>query len=127
VPAPIRCDAKEATRFGVIYYGSTAAAMDEALTELAKDGVVLNTLRIRAFPFAESVVDFVLGHDLVFVVEQNRDAQLRTLLVTECALDPARLLPILHYDGTPITARFITSAIGRQWRALTGISRDAAE
>ena len=128
VPAPVRADAAEPTRFGVIYYGSTGPAMTEALEALAGDGVHLDTLRIRAFPFPDTVLDFVLDHDQVFVVEQNRDGQLRTLLVNECALDPARLIPILHYDGTPITARFITEAIGRQWRALTGTPhRDAAE
>jgi 2-oxoglutarate ferredoxin oxidoreductase subunit alpha len=128
VPAPIREDAAEKTRFGVLYFGSTAPAMREALESLAKDGIPLDTLRVRGFPFAEAVVDFILDHDQVFVVEQNRDGQLRTLLVNECALDPARLIPILHYDGTPITARFIKEAIGRQWRALTGTpQRDAAE
>ena len=128
VPAPIRRDAAEPTRFGVILYGSTAPSMDEALQSLAREGIALDTLRIRAFPFADTVVDFVLDHDQVFVVEQNRDAQLRTLLVNECALDPARLIPILHYDGTPITARFITEAISHQWLALSGVhQRDAAE
>jgi 2-oxoglutarate ferredoxin oxidoreductase subunit alpha len=128
VPAPIRRDAAEPTRFGVIFYGSTAPSMDEALQSLAREGIALDTLRIRAFPFADTVVDFVLDHDQVFVVEQNRDAQLRTLLVNECALDPARLIPILHYDGTPITARFITESISHQWRALSGAhQRDAAE
>jgi 2-oxoglutarate ferredoxin oxidoreductase subunit alpha len=102
--------------------------MEEALQSLAREGIALDTLRVRAFPFADSVVDFVLDHDQVFVVEQNRDAQLRALLINECALDPARLIPILHYDGTPITARFITEAISRQWRALSGAhQRDAAE
>jgi 2-oxoglutarate ferredoxin oxidoreductase subunit alpha len=127
VPAPIVGSAREPTRFGVIYYGSTSAAMEEALEALARDGVFLDTCRVRAFPFADSVADFVLDHDQVFVVEQNRDAQLRTLVVTECGLDPARLMPILHYDGTPITARFITDAIARQWRALSGAQKDAAE
>ncbi len=111
VPAPVIRSAAQPTRIGVIFYGSTTAAMEEALEALARDGIALDTCRIRAFPFAESIVDFVLAHDRVFVVEQNRDAQLRALLVNECALDPARLLPILHYDGTPITARFITEAI----------------
>ena len=55
---------------------------------------------------------FVADHDFVFVVEQNRDAQLRSLIVNECGIDPVRLVPILHYDGTPITARFIAKAIG---------------
>jgi len=128
VPAPVRQDAAEETRFGVIYYGSTAPAMDEALGALAARGVHIDRLRVRAFPFADAVVDFCLGHDQVFVVEQNRDGQLRTLLVNEGHLDPARLVPILHYDGTPITARFIIDAITQQWRVLAGkAQRDAAE
>ena len=68
-------------------------------------------MRIRAFPFAESVRDFILAHESVFVIEQNRDAQMRSLLVNELDIDPARLIPVLHYDGTPITARFIVSEI----------------
>jgi 2-oxoglutarate/2-oxoacid ferredoxin oxidoreductase subunit alpha len=68
-------------------------------------------LRIRAFPFSEAVDRFIASHDTVFVVEQNRDAQLRTLLVTEQDLNPAKLEPVLHYDGTPITARFIAETI----------------
>lgn len=128
VPEPIRRDAAQPTRVGVLYYGSTAPAMSEALDALAGQGVHLDTMRIRAFPFSDTIIDFVLDHDQVFVVEQNRDAQLRTLLINEGALDPARLVPILHYDGTPITARFIMDAIGEQWRALSGTaSRDAAE
>jgi 2-oxoglutarate ferredoxin oxidoreductase subunit alpha len=128
VPAPIEKKAAQATPYGVIYYGSTTPSMHEALEALAVEGVHLDTLRIRAFPFADQVRDFVLAHDKVFVVEQNRDAQLRTLLMKECELDPARLVPILHYDGTPITARFIRRAIAEKWRALAGLTqKDAAE
>jgi 2-oxoglutarate ferredoxin oxidoreductase subunit alpha len=68
-------------------------------------------MRVRGFPFADEVFDFIRAHDLVFVVEQNRDAQFRTLLVNEGNVDPAALSSIRHYDGTPITARFIASAI----------------
>jgi 2-oxoglutarate ferredoxin oxidoreductase subunit alpha len=64
------------------------------------------------------VTSFVGDHDFVFVVEQNRDAQLRSLIVNECGIDPIRLVPILHYDGTPITARFIAHAIGGHLEAL---------
>jgi 2-oxoglutarate/2-oxoacid ferredoxin oxidoreductase subunit alpha len=111
VPAPVLRPARQATRHGVIYFGSTSAAMDEALEVLARDGVALDALRLRAFPFSSAVTDFVAAHDQVFVVEQNRDAQLRMLLVNECGIDPAKLVPVLHYDGTPITARFIIGGI----------------
>jgi len=111
VPRPVTRPAAQPAGHGVIYYGSTSAAMREALGALEADGLHLDALRIRAFPFHDDVAAFVRAHETVFVVEQNRDAQLRTLLVNECGLDPARLVPVLHYDGTPITARFIRGAI----------------
>jgi 2-oxoglutarate ferredoxin oxidoreductase subunit alpha len=111
VPRPITIPAKEKARDGVIFYGSSSAAMKEALVALEAQGVHLDAMRIRAFPFHQDVADFIAAHDRVFVVEQNRDAQLRTLLVNEEEIDPAKLVPVLHYDGTPITARFIKAAI----------------
>ena len=102
------------TPSGAIYYGSTSPAMDEAVALLEASGTPLDTLRVRAFPFPDAVRDFILAHERVFVVEQNRDAQLRSLLVNEFDLDPARLEAVLHYDGTPITARFIAGAIARR-------------
>jgi 2-oxoglutarate ferredoxin oxidoreductase subunit alpha len=112
VPGPIAQKAIRTTPYGVIHFGSTAAAMREALAGLQNDGVHLDALRVRAFPFHDDVAHFIAAHETVFVVEQNRDAQLRTLIVNECGIDPAKLVPILHYDGTPITARFIRAAIG---------------
>jgi 2-oxoglutarate ferredoxin oxidoreductase subunit alpha len=114
LPKPVRRSAALATRFGVIYFGSTGPAMEEALAALAAQGVHLDTLRVRAFPFHDEVADFVAEHEHVFVVEQNRDAQLRMLLVNEAPVDPAKLLPVLHYDGTPITARFILREIAEK-------------
>jgi 2-oxoglutarate ferredoxin oxidoreductase subunit alpha len=118
VPRPLRANAEKQTRYGVIYFGSTAPAMDEAIAKLSAAGQSLDLMRVRAFPFHHTVDDFIADHDFVFVVEQNRDAQLRSLIVNECGIDPARLVPILHYDGTPITARFIASAIGERLDAL---------
>jgi len=110
-PQPVLRPAKAATRTGVIYFGSTSPAMTEALDRLEEQGVHMNALRLRAYPLSPDVADFVEDHDTVFLVEQNRDGQLRMLLLSDLGADPAKIVPILHYDGTPITARFITDAI----------------
>ena len=78
VPQPLQANAQKPTRFGVIYFGSTAPAMDEAIGMLEARGHHLDALRVRAFPFHASVASFIADHDFVFVVEQNRDAQLRS-------------------------------------------------
>jgi 2-oxoglutarate ferredoxin oxidoreductase subunit alpha len=111
VPKPVLRLCDEPTPFGVIYYGSTSPAMREALDVLEAEGIVVDALRLRAFPFPKVVPDFIAAHEQVFVVEQNRDAQMRSLLVNELGINPARLPAVLHYDGTPITARFIVAAI----------------
>ncbi|MBS0334254.1 MAG: 2-oxoacid:acceptor oxidoreductase subunit alpha [Proteobacteria bacterium] len=118
IPAPVRRDARRKTPSekiadGVIYFGSTTPSMLEALEHLEGQGRRLDALRVRGFPFSDEVYDFVAQHERVFVVEQNRDAQLRTLLMNEGQIDPAKLVPVLHYDGTPITARFIAGEIGQ--------------
>jgi 2-oxoglutarate/2-oxoacid ferredoxin oxidoreductase subunit alpha len=112
VPRPLQANAAKPTKYGVIYFGSTSPAMDEAIGLLEIRGHMLDRLRIRAFPFHSSVASFIADHDFVYVVEQNRDSQLRSLIVNENGIDPVRLIPIVHYDGTPITARFIAKAIG---------------
>ena len=128
IPPPVRRDAKGGSRHAVIYFGSTAAAMDEALDELERNKTPVNALRVRGFPFSDEVIAFARSHERVFVVEQNRDGQLRALLVNEGGLDPARLVSVPHYDGTPITARFIISAISRLIGAPQGArARHAAE
>ncbi|WP_395646478.1 2-oxoacid:acceptor oxidoreductase subunit alpha [Terricaulis sp.] len=126
VPAPIRRDAKGRTLNGVIYIGSTEPAMDEALHALEAQGIHLDALRIRAFPFSNEVFDFIRTHDQVFVVEQNRDGQLRSLLVNEGDIDPAVLVSVRHYDGTPITARFIIKDIGDKLKAQAALSPEKA-
>jgi len=111
VPQPVARPAARRTHLGAIYFGSTSPAMDEALDELGREGVHIDALRLRAFPFPPAVLEFVEAHEVVFVVEQNRDAQMRSLLVNELGIAPARLSRVLHFDGTPINARFIAAAI----------------
>ncbi len=126
VPQPIVHAAAQKAKCGAIFYGSTSPAMHEALDALETSGLHLDALRVRAFPFPESVRAFIEAHEQVFVVEQNRDGQLRTLLINEFDLDPARLVPVLHYDGTPITARFIARVIGEKLRgaSVTTLNKD---
>jgi len=116
VPMPMVTKATKPTKSGVVYFGSTSAAIAESLAALELEGIYLDQLRLRAFPFHDSVADFIAAHERVFVVEQNRDAQMKSLLVNECGIDPARLISVLHYDGTPITARFITKEIAEKAR-----------
>jgi 2-oxoglutarate ferredoxin oxidoreductase subunit alpha len=111
VPQPVFRPAQQPTRLGVIYYGSTSPAMREALDVLERNEVHVDAMRLCAFPFPDSVSEFIAAHDKVFVAEQNRDGQMRTLLINELEINPAKLIRVLHYDGTPITARFIISTI----------------
>ncbi len=117
IPAPVRRDAKQKTKYGALYFGSTSPAMREALEAFDAQGIHLDAMRLRGFPFADEVINFVAEHEQVFLVEQNRDAQLRTLLFNEGNIDPAKVVPVLHYDGTPITARFIIDKIAGLLRA----------
>ncbi|MEO5565193.1 MAG: 2-oxoacid:acceptor oxidoreductase subunit alpha [Luteimonas sp.] len=111
LPQPVELRSPVATGHGVIYFGSTSPAMLEAIERLRAAGIAIDALRVRGYPFAESVREFIDAHERVFVVEQNRDAQLRTLLIDQFQVAPAQLPSVLHYDGTPITARFIANAI----------------
>jgi 2-oxoglutarate ferredoxin oxidoreductase subunit alpha len=127
VPQPVLRFGDEASRLGVIYYGSTSPAMREALDVLHAEGLHLDALRLRAYPFPQVVPDFIAAHDQVFVVEQNRDGQMRSLLINELEADPARLPAVLHYDGTPITARFIVAAIRKALAAQAAKNTPSAE
>ncbi len=111
LPRPVLRKAARPARAGVIYYGSTAAPMGEAIDLLTAQGLDVDALRIRAFPLSPEVAEFVRAHEQVFVVEQNRDAQMRTLMAADLGLDPARLTSIPHYGGMPVTARFIVREI----------------
>ena len=126
-PQPVARPAAQPTRTGAIYFGSTTPAMHEALEVLEAQGRHIDALRVRAFPFPQSVFDFIAAHDEVFVVEQNRDGQLRSLLINEGGVDPSRLTAVLHYEGAPITARFIIDKVGGLLDATQHPYPEAAE
>ncbi len=128
VPAPVVRPSTRGTPYGVLYFGSTTPAMHEALQALEESGAHVDAMRLRAFPFSDEVFNFIAAHETVFVVEQNRDAQVRTLLMTEGDVDPAKLVAVLNYDGAPITARFITGEIRKALRARSQASvQEAAQ
>jgi len=96
---------------GIITVGSGDGACKEALDRLASQNVGLNYCRIKAFPFADEVREFIEQHERIYVVEQNRDAQLRTLLINDIEADQRKLVPLLHYDGMPINAGFVVDKV----------------
>jgi len=117
VPNPIFKQETNTSTIGVIYYGSTEASMQEALDSLHDEGVILDAMRLRAFPFNLEVWEFIEDHDLLFIVEQNRDGQMRTLIMAEGGIIPDKLVSVLCFDGQPITADFISKKISSH---LTG-------
>ncbi len=96
---------------GVIFYGTTSHAAYEAVDRLKEKNIALNSMRILGFPFGDEVIDFINSHKQIFVIEQNRDSQLRTLIQTECSIAPEKLLRINYFDGMPISADFIEKGI----------------
>jgi len=117
VPRPVLKPASETTGIGIIAYGSSDYAVLEALDELETDGIHADYMRVRAFPFNDEVKDFIETHDTLFVVEQNRDAQLRSLLILETNTDAAKLVPILHYNGMPLPSRFVVESLCKHVQA----------
>ncbi|MET0653720.1 MAG: 2-oxoacid:acceptor oxidoreductase subunit alpha [Hyphomicrobiaceae bacterium] len=96
---------------GLIYFGATTPAVHEALDILEREGVKVNAMRLKSFPFGKEIIDFCSDHERVFVVEQNRDAQMRSLLMTEANVPGTKLIATLNYDGMPMTAAFVRGAV----------------
>jgi 2-oxoglutarate ferredoxin oxidoreductase subunit alpha len=111
VPGAVLNRAERKTRLGIVAFGSSDGAVIEARDELAEQGVHADYLRIRAFPFGQEVIDFLHGHETVFVVEQNRDAQMKSLLMLETNDIADRLVSILHYNGMPIPSESVVEGV----------------
>ena len=111
VPTPEFHQEESQSSTGIIFFGTSSYSALEAMDLLALDDINLDVMRVKAFPFTQEVESFIAEHDEIFVVEQNRDAQFRTLLLTELEIDPSKLLSIVNYDGMPITADAIQKRI----------------
>jgi len=114
LPAPVLQEASEKTRVGMIAYGSTDPSALEAIAMLATKGIAVNYLRLRAFPFNQDLLSFLDSHDTVFVVEQNRDGQMRSLIELETSVSPGKLSSVLYYAGMPISADSIYQGVLKQ-------------
>ena len=109
VPAPKIRDA--GNKYGMLFFGTTNYAAREAVDMLMEEGIKIDTLCLKAFPFTDEVHQFILQHDEVFVVEQNRDEQMRKMLILELEVSAKKLVPVLNYDGSPIPANLIARKI----------------
>lgn len=111
VPAPVHYQNSKRSEMAMIFYGTSELPCLEALEQLAQEGIVIDAMRIRAFPFCKEIEAFIANYEQVFVVEQNRDGQLKTLLTNECKEVPTNLTSVLNFDGMPITAKNIAAQI----------------
>jgi 2-oxoglutarate/2-oxoacid ferredoxin oxidoreductase subunit alpha len=118
VPAPQLYQGAVAKTSGIIFYGTSQYAAEEAMDLLRLEGIELDALRIKAFPFNNDVANFIEAHERVFVIDQNRDAQMRSLLMIELDANPAKLISVLNYDGMPITADNIMKQVSSKLSAV---------
>lgn len=129
VPFPVFYQDKKKSENALVFFGTSTQSAMEAVDQLAAEGIHVDAMRICAFPFHSDIEKFIHNHERVFVIEQNRDAQMRTMLINECEFNPAKLIPLLNYDGMPITARFIRSVVHQhlQGSNVTPLRKDKVE
>ncbi len=126
LPKPVVRVTSTKSRLGIINFGSTDPAVREAIDLMARDGRGLNHMRLRAFPFSDEVREFIDAHDFLFVVEQNRDAQMRHLLITEANIPAEKLVPVTNMDGMPLTAGFIIDTLHAAFAENPGMAEASA-
>ena len=119
VPAPEFYQKKNSSQNGLIFFGTSTYAALEALDLLNTAGTPMDAMRLRSAPFSQEVLDFIESHEVVYVIEQNRDAQMRSILINELEIDPFKLVPILNFDGMPITADHIVKQIERKQKPVS--------
>lgn len=111
VPGPQIYQSKNQSENGIIFFGTSQYSSEEAMDLMKEEGIIVDAMRIKSFPFTKEVEEFVASHQRIFVIEQNRDAQLKSLLMIEMNADPNKLFSVLNYDGMPITADHIIKNI----------------
>ena len=122
VPAPELYQNKRESDIGMVFFGTTTYAAIEAMDRLKESDITIDSMRLLSFPFNADVEEFIKSHSTIFIIEQNRDAQMRTLLINELNTNPAKLIPVLNYDGMPIKADFIFDKIYEHLNVSTPVS-----
>jgi len=117
VYAPEFYQEENASENGVLFFGTSTYAAEEAIELLKQEQISLDAMRVKAFPFGKAFEDFINSHEKIFVIEQNRDAQFKSLMMIELGVSPEKLVSVLNYDGTPITADNILKQIKENLRA----------
>ncbi len=118
VPAPQVYQDKNKSEYGILFFGTSQCAAEEAIDLLNQNKIDVDAIRIKSFPFNKTVQDFIDSHEKVFVIEQNRDAQMKSLLLIELVANHQKLISVLNYDGMPITAENIFNQITNQILSL---------
>ena len=113
VPAPVLYQQENKSPYGLIFFGTSTYSAEEAMDDMEVAGTIFDAIRLRSFPFNKTVEDFIHSHEMVFIIEQNRDAQMRSLLINELNVNPQKMISVLNYDGMPITAQFISTRINK--------------
>jgi 2-oxoglutarate ferredoxin oxidoreductase subunit alpha len=111
VPKPIAYQTSQTSEFGLLFFGTSLYPALEAMDLLKNENIAIDGLCVKAFPFTQEVEEFIAAHKKVFVVEQNRDAQFRSLLINELEINPKKLIRVLNFDGMPVTADAILRQI----------------
>lgn len=122
VPAPHAYQKENKHSYGLMFFGTSTYSSEEAMDQLKEDGILVDAIRLKSFPFNTSVEDFINQHEKVFVIEQNRDAQLKSLLMIELHANPEKLISVLNFDGMPITADYILSQIKKNISQTTSVN-----
>lgn len=119
VPAPQLYQEKNNSEYGILFFGTSQYSAEEAMDILKEEGTPVDAIRLKSFPFNKTVEDFITSHKKVFVIEQNRDAQMKSLLMIELQANPNKLISVLNYDGMPITADIILKQISNSLKVET--------
>lgn len=111
VPSSQLYQNQHSSEYGILFFGTSQYAAEEAMDMLKEDKILVDGLRIKSFPFDQIAIDFLQNHKYIFIVEQNRDAQMKSLIMIELGISAEKLISVLNYDGLPITATNIVHQI----------------